>query len=213
MGSPSRADDLIASYSSKGPSLIDHVVKLDIIAPGNRIIAGINKDGQIFKTESANRIPYALYDRSSSGIAELYYRMSGSSMAAPVVSGAVALLLEKHLTLTPDAVKARLMRSATKSFPLSGIAYDEITRQTFTSQHDMFTVGAGYLDIWAALNETNGQALTLGQTASPVAVLDASSGTIGIVNGSSAVWGHSAVREWSAVWGWSAVSGRTNTVR
>jgi hypothetical protein len=30
----SRADDLIASYSSKGPTLFDHVVKPDIVAPG-----------------------------------------------------------------------------------------------------------------------------------------------------------------------------------
>jgi serine protease AprX len=30
----SRSDDLIASYSSKGPTLIDHVVKPDLVAPG-----------------------------------------------------------------------------------------------------------------------------------------------------------------------------------
>ncbi len=34
-----RADDLIASYSSKGLTLIDHVVKPDVVAPGNRIIS------------------------------------------------------------------------------------------------------------------------------------------------------------------------------
>ena len=34
-----RGDDLIASYSSKGPTLIDHVVKPDIVAPGNRVIS------------------------------------------------------------------------------------------------------------------------------------------------------------------------------
>jgi hypothetical protein len=35
MGSPLRGDDLIASYSSKGPSLIDQVVKPDLVAPGS----------------------------------------------------------------------------------------------------------------------------------------------------------------------------------
>ena len=30
-------DDIIASYSSKGPSFIDHVVKPDIVAPGNLV--------------------------------------------------------------------------------------------------------------------------------------------------------------------------------
>ena len=34
METVSRADDLIASYSSKGPTLIDHVVKPDLVAPG-----------------------------------------------------------------------------------------------------------------------------------------------------------------------------------
>jgi len=39
MSTLSRADDLIASYSSKGPTPIDHIVKPDIVAPGNRIIS------------------------------------------------------------------------------------------------------------------------------------------------------------------------------
>jgi len=34
-GTPVRSDDLIASYSSKGPTLVDHFVKPDIVAPGN----------------------------------------------------------------------------------------------------------------------------------------------------------------------------------
>jgi serine protease AprX len=38
MGTTNRADDLVASYSSKGPTLIDHLVKPDIVAPGNCII-------------------------------------------------------------------------------------------------------------------------------------------------------------------------------
>ena len=39
MGTSSRADDHIASYSSKGPTLFDHIVKPDLVAPGNRIIS------------------------------------------------------------------------------------------------------------------------------------------------------------------------------
>src|SRR6266852_1652061 len=35
-GSTLRSNSLIASYSSKGPTLLDHVVKPDIVAPGNR---------------------------------------------------------------------------------------------------------------------------------------------------------------------------------
>jgi len=39
MGTPGRSDDLIASYSSKGPSPVDLVVKPDIVAPGNLTVS------------------------------------------------------------------------------------------------------------------------------------------------------------------------------
>ena len=35
------SDDLIASYSSKGPTLLDQVVKPDLVAPGNRIVSAL----------------------------------------------------------------------------------------------------------------------------------------------------------------------------
>jgi len=38
-GTATRSDDLIASYSSKGPTRLDHVVKPDVVAPGNRVVA------------------------------------------------------------------------------------------------------------------------------------------------------------------------------
>jgi len=39
MGTGLRADDLIATYSSKGPSMLDDVVKPDLVAPGNLIMS------------------------------------------------------------------------------------------------------------------------------------------------------------------------------
>ncbi len=38
MGTPDRGDDLIATYSSKGPTIIDHIAKPDLVAPGNRLV-------------------------------------------------------------------------------------------------------------------------------------------------------------------------------
>src|SRR5205823_1785294 len=38
-GTPQRLDDTVASFSSKGPTLLDHVVKPDLVAPGNRVVS------------------------------------------------------------------------------------------------------------------------------------------------------------------------------
>ena len=38
-GTPDRGDDTMTSYSSKGPTAIDHIVKPDIMAPGNHVIS------------------------------------------------------------------------------------------------------------------------------------------------------------------------------
>jgi len=39
MGTPTRTDDLIASYSSKGPTVIDAIAKPDLVAPGNLLVS------------------------------------------------------------------------------------------------------------------------------------------------------------------------------
>ena len=43
-GTANKSDDKIASYSSKGPSVVDHFVKPDMVAPGN-IIASLRVPG------------------------------------------------------------------------------------------------------------------------------------------------------------------------
>ena len=63
-------------------------------------------------------------------------------------------MLEQDPTLTPDQVKARLMRTASKNFPSMSYWTDPATGSTYSSHYDLFTVGAGYLDINAALNDT-----------------------------------------------------------
>src|SRR5207249_6893021 len=68
-----------------------------------------------------------------------YIEMSGTSMAAPVVAGAAALLFSVDPTLTAGDVKARLMKTARKSWKTDGTTPDILSR------------GAGYLNIPAAL--------------------------------------------------------------
>ena len=72
-----------------------------------------------------------------------------------MVSGAAALLLQQTPTLTPDQVKARLMQSAYKNLVPYSRVTDPVTGQIYNDQADIFTVGAGYLDIQAALSDTS----------------------------------------------------------
>jgi serine protease AprX len=207
MGTLTRADDLIASYSSKGPTLLDHVVKPDIVAPGNRIISlEASKTTVLASSGAANLVPFSYYQNpANKGNSPDYFRLSGTSMAAPMVSGTVALMLNKDSTLTPDTVKARLMKTATKTFPLYSTATDPVTGIMYTSQYDIFTVGAGYLDAWGALNSTD--SLPAGNTApSPVAVFNASTNSVTVTNASTpsglhAVWGTTNVWGPVVVWG------------
>ncbi|MDP2749511.1 MAG: S8 family serine peptidase [Nanoarchaeota archaeon] len=99
--------DAIASFSSRGPTS-DGRIKPDLVAPGVAIISTW-KDG-------------------------VFVSASGTSMATPHVSGAVALLLEKDASLSPAAVKSILKANALDL----GL--------------DPNTQGAGRVDIYKAVN-------------------------------------------------------------
>lgn len=199
MGTPERTDDLIASYSSKGPTMLDHIVKPDLVAPGNLLVSTETSNTALYNTETSNQIPYSSYIYGgSSSPSKTYFELSGTSMATGVVSGAVADLLQAHPTLTADQVKARLMKTASKSFPTSSSVYDPTSGITYTSQYDIFTVGAGYVDLAAAMASTE---LSSGTAMSPTAVYNSNTGNVTLTSASSAVWGSSQAWSGPAVWG------------
>jgi len=92
MGTPDRSDDRMASYSSKGPTGIDHVLKPDLVAPGN-VMTSLQTGANLEKLYPSNRALRGSYQSGQTGYSDKYFVLSGTSMAAPVVSGAVADLL------------------------------------------------------------------------------------------------------------------------
>jgi serine protease AprX len=205
MGTPERADDLIASYSSKGPTLIDHVVKPDLVAPGNLLVSTETSNTTLFNTEPDNRVPYSAYIYGGpSSASKFYFELSGTSMATGVVSGVVADLLQARPLMTPDQVKARLMKTASKTFPTTSSVYDAASGITYTSQYDIFTVGAGYADMAAALASTE---LSSGAAISPTATYDSNTGNVYLTSDPSSVWGTKQAWSGPAVWGGSQFTG------
>jgi len=216
---PTRIDDTIASYSSKGPTAYDYVVKPDIVAPGNQVVSTLAPNASLLGSPTdvyLSEYSSSTTTTTSSGgnnknnkknnfstvatnaISTSYMRLSGTSMATPVVSGAAVLLLQQNPNLTPDQVKARLMKTASKTFPASSSATDPATGITYTDYYDIFTIGAGYLDIAAALSSND---LADASAASPTAVYDPTTQSVSLVNGTSVVWGTDAVWDTSVVWG------------
>jgi subtilisin family serine protease len=103
----SRADDAIAAFSSRGPTNIDRALKPDIVAPGVGIESLAAPGSTIF-----NANPGARLSGTVDTAAPPYLSMTGTSMAAPVVAGTIALMLEANPNLTPNLVKAILQYTA-----------------------------------------------------------------------------------------------------
>ncbi|HZM69689.1 MAG TPA: S8 family serine peptidase [Candidatus Cryosericum sp.] len=133
-----REDDVLAPYSAKGPTLIDSILKPDLVAPGSSIVS-LRAVGSLIDTTHPELVMKtgdysAAQPRDAVGA---YLTLSGTSLAAPLVSGAAALMLQQEPLLTPADVKARLMLTASKDDYLP------------------FETGAGYLDVQAALASTD----------------------------------------------------------
>lgn len=205
-GSPDASAETKASYSSKGPTTYDHVVKPDIMAPGNDIVS-LAAPGATLETD----YPAELVD-GTNGTPE-YFTLSGTSMATPAVAGTVALMLQEQSTLTPDQVKARLMLTTYKMDLTSTSAFVPHLNQTFIDFYDLFSVGSGLVDVQTAIVNTDLAPANVGAALSPTAVYNPTTGTVSLVYGNSSVastsvvWGSSVVWGTSVVWGAAAVSG------
>jgi serine protease AprX len=104
-GTTSRDDDQVTTYSSRGPTKYDYNAKPDLVAPGNKIVSLEAASSYIPKTYPTEHI-------AGSGN-NAYMRMSGTSMSAPMMAGAAALLLQAQPSMTAAQVKFELQSGST----------------------------------------------------------------------------------------------------
>lgn len=101
-----RHDDSVAPYSSRGPTWYDGQIKPDVLAPGHGLIATMSPTATLYRSNN------------SAGPAGGYAALNGTSMAAAVTSGVVALMIEARrldhgaAPLTPNTVKMALQYTA-----------------------------------------------------------------------------------------------------
>ncbi|HZP47627.1 MAG TPA: S8 family peptidase [Vicinamibacterales bacterium] len=105
-----RADDVVAPYSSRGPTWYDAFAKPDVVAPGHQLFSDSSTSSYLYKNLGSSRA-------KNGGP---FLALSGTSMAAGVTTGVVALVLQAHAQhgprdwrpMTPNLVKAVLEYSA-----------------------------------------------------------------------------------------------------
>jgi serine protease AprX len=135
-GTTNRSDDRVATYSSRGPTPYDFAVKPDIAAPGNKIIS-LDAHGSSLSTT------YPFLHKAGSGNNE-YMQLSGTSMSAPMVSGAVALFLQGKPGLSAAQIKLALQTGA-----------------TYMPDGGLMGAGAGSVNFWATRRVTANGLLAL----------------------------------------------------
>jgi minor extracellular serine protease Vpr len=108
---------IVTSFSSAGLTAFGHLLKPDVGAPGGQILSA---------TLPSAGGPFAVFD--------------GTSMAAPHVAGAAALLLQRHPNWSALQVKSALVSTA-------ATAWADTAR---TSAAPVLTAGSGQVDLPAA---------------------------------------------------------------
>ena len=202
-GSDIRSDDRVASFSSHGPTRgyytdttgvrhYDNLIKPDLVAPGNRLIGAqaANPKSALLPNVRVQQNSVLDTNLTTDKTSKMMY-MSGTSMSAPVVAGAAALLLQANPNLTPNLVKAILMYTAQ---PIQGA--------------NSFEQGAGQLNLDGAVRVarlvvTNPQLLAQGAVmlTAPLPVAQTSS-----ITGETCSWGQGMVVDYCLLYGSSLMT-------
>jgi hypothetical protein len=161
-GTATTADDVVSAFSNDG----DGTRNPDLVAPGSGVVS-LRNPGSFLDTQYP-----------AARIGERFFRGSGTSQSAAVVSGAAALLISQRPGITPDQVKALLTQSAS---PIAGATARE--------------QGAGVLDLRAAkATPTPVNAKQTFAVSTGVGSLELSRGSVHVTVGGRTVRGEVDVR-------------------
>ena len=179
-GTAGVGDDVVASFSSLG----DSRRSADLLAPGRSIVSYRNTNSALDATNPQGRVGADLF------------RGSGTSQAAAITSGAVALLLQQRPDLSPDQVKA-LLTSTARHLPAADAAGQ----------------GAGLLDVQRAIAApTPADAAQSFEFSTGTGSLDAARGSMRLDDGTALLEGEIDIfgNTWSGnTWSGNTWSGNT----
>ena len=129
-GTVARSDDIMTTYSSRGPTKYEHAVKPDVVAPGNKI-ASLESDGSYLQK---NFPQFHVAGKTTNA----YMHLSGTSMSAAIVTGGVALLMQAHPNITATQLKIALQ-----------------TGSTYMWDGGLMGGGAGSVNFWSTRKNAN----------------------------------------------------------
>lgn len=115
--------DQLSTFSSVGPTVVDHDLKPDISAPGSSVISADYQNDDTYRT------------------------MSGTSMACPHAAGTVALLLSRNSNLTYVQIKSLLQSYADRDLSFVDSVCGWIADNAFPNHH----FGYGRLNAYKSL--------------------------------------------------------------
>ena len=181
-----RADDYVIGFSSRGPTWYDGFAKPDVVAPGVNLFSNAAAGSTLVMEKSKKKPGTSTYPQEVVGSAALI-DLSGTSMAAAVTTGVVALELDANAhqlkaPLTPNAAKAILEYTAIK-----------------LPNADVLTQGAGQINAAGAI-ELAGKidtTVAVGKSWLPGGVTPASQ-----IGGTTYEWAQ------NIIWGTSVLGGR-----
>ena len=118
-------DDLIADFTSEGPTDVDFRVKPDLVAPGVNVLSSV--------------------PANACATPPCFAFMNGTSMATPHLAGTAAVLRAQHPGWSAAEIRSAIVNTAKRNIvhDLDGVAIEDVN-----------VVGAGRLDVKNAVDAT-----------------------------------------------------------